>query len=357
MYELARRITPELYYRLALALYCEMAMAGITTVGEFHYLHRDSAGKAYDDPNEMGLVLKEAASEAGVRLTLLDTLYLTGGLSRSGHIELNDVQRRFSDESVEGWQERVSRLSEGDRFKIGRALHSVRAVPRLDLLRVGEQSPTGICHIHLSEQREENELCQAYYGCTPTELLSETGLLTSRTTLVHGTHTEPSDRELIERSRSGICLCPSTEADLADGLAPVSEFRDRGIGLSVGSDQHAYVDLFRELQLLEGGERLRTETRGHFSEVELMRIASQTGHEALGWGDVGRFEVGYQADFLEVALDSTANAGADPDQILFSASRSDVRTVVVGGAAVVVEGRHRHGDVGQMLARAINDIW
>ncbi len=357
MYELARRITPEQYYKLALGLYCEMATAGITTVGEFHYLHRTPQGHPYRDPNEMGLALKEAAHKAGIRLTLLDTLYLAGGLESGGHTALNDTQRRFTDDSVEGWQVRVAQLRDDQRFKVGSALHSIRAVARPDLIRVSSEVARSVCHIHLSEQREENELCAAYYGCTPTQLLADTGLLTSTTVLVHATHTQRADRDLIERSQSQICLCPSTEADLADGLAPVSELRDRGIALCLGTDQHVFVDLFREVQLLEGGERLRTESRGHLDGATLIDIASRHGHQSLGWDDVGELRVGFRADLVEIRLDSPSTAGVEPAQILFAVTRSDVVTVLVDGVTVVDSGQHVRGDIGKILTEAIAEIW
>ncbi|PPK69887.1 formimidoylglutamate deiminase [Actinokineospora auranticolor] len=345
MYELAGRLDPDSYFRLARAAYAEMALAGITCVGEFHYLHHTPGGKRYADPNAMGHALAEAAREAGIRLTLLDTCYLAGGIGEP----VSGEQVRFSDGDVLSWAARVADLRPGPGFRVGAAIHSVRAVPREALPVVaGFDGPV---HAHLSEQPAENEACLAAYGRTPTQLLADAGALGERLTAVHATHLTPEDIALLGGSRTGACLCPTTEADLADGIGPARELADAGSPLSLGSDQHAVVDMLLEARALEHGERLRTGQRGRFTPAEL--VATMTAHAAIGWPEAGRIEPGAPADLVAVRLDSPRTAGSLPEQALLTATASDVDTVVVGGRVVVSGGAHVLGDVGALLAAAV----
>jgi cytosine/adenosine deaminase-related metal-dependent hydrolase len=183
--------------------------------------------------------------------------------------------------------------------------------------------------VHLSEQPAENEVCLAYHGRTPTELLAEHGVLSARTTAVHGTHLTPSDVDTLARTGTGVCFCPSTEADLADGIGPAAQLRDAQVTLSLGSDQHVRADLLAEGRDLEMHQRLATGRRGVFDPVEL--IGALTGHAALGWPDAGRLEVGARADLVAVSLDPTA----EPAQAVFVASTADVHTVLVDGRRIV----------------------
>ena len=187
MYSLASRLDPDNYLALARAVYAEMALAGITTVGEFHYVHHAPGGRPYSDPNAMGQALQQAATDAGIRLTLLDTCYLEGGLDASGHLPLDELQLRFSDKTVEAWASRVGDIDAGPGTVVGAAIHSVRAVASDDLARVAVASAHRPLHVHLSEQPAENRSAQAYYGRTPTALLDESGALVPRTTVVDWT--------------------------------------------------------------------------------------------------------------------------------------------------------------------------
>jgi formiminoglutamate deiminase len=353
MYAVAGRVDPDRYLALARATYAEMALAGVTTVGEFHYLHHPPGGARYDDPNAMAAALRQAAADAGVRLTLLDACYLAGGLGPGGHLPLDPVQQRFSDGTVDAWADRVSTLHDSDRVRIGHAIHSVRAVPRDDLAPVVE--PARPLHVHVSEQPAENEACQAVYGCSPTELLTDAGALGPMTTAVHATHVSAFDVALLGSSRSTVCFCPSTERDLADGTGPARELVDAGAGLSLGSDQNATVDLLGEARALEEDERLRTLHRGRFAPAEL--LLALTAHDSLGWPDTGALVVGARADLVCVRDDTVRTAGVDPAQLVLAASAADVDTVWVDGVAVVEGGRHRLGDVGRLLADAISPLW
>ncbi|MFB9904850.1 formimidoylglutamate deiminase [Allokutzneria oryzae] len=355
MYALAQRLDPDSYLALARAAYAEMAIAGVTCVGEFHYLHHAEGGRAYADPNAMSEALRQAAAEAGVRLTLLDTCYLAGGIGEP----LNETQLRFGDQTADRWAERVAAFREDSNTRVGGAIHSVRAVPRSSLADVAEGiSIDRPLHVHLSEQPAENEACQAAYGLTPTQLLHEAGVLSPRTVAVHATHLTAHDIELLGNTRTGACFCPTTEADLADGIGPARELVDAGSPLSLGSDQHAVIDPILEARALEHGERLRSGERGRFTLPELMTASTRAGHGALGWTEAGSIAVGAPCDLVQVRLDSPRTAGSLPEQALLSASASDVDTVVSSGVVVARDGWHeRLGDVGRLLNDAIEGLW
>jgi formiminoglutamate deiminase len=342
MYQVASRLTPDSYFSLARAVYAEMALAGITAVGEFHYLHHAPGGVAYSDPNAMGEALIAAAADAGIRITLLDTAYLSSGFGQAP----NKHQLRFSDGTAEAWAERASALKGSDHALIGAAIHSVRAVPAGQLSTVAEwaaarQAPL---HVHLSEQTAENDACLAAHGCTPTRLLANHGVLGPRTTGVHNTHLTDEDIALLGGTTTGTCMCPTTERDLADGIGPAAALQRAGSPLSLGSDSHAVIDLLEEARAMELNERLRTRTRGHWTAAALLRAATADGHASLGRPDAGRLEPGALADFTTVTLNSVRTAGPVPrlaaETAVFAATSADVRHTIVGGRQVVRDGVH-----------------
>ena len=348
MYAVAERLDPDSYRALARAAFGEMALAGITCVGEFHYLHHGATH--YADPNAMGAAVIEAAAEAGIRITLLDTCYLAGGFGTP----VEGVQERFSDGDADAWAERAAALRAAPHARIGAAIHSVRAVPASQLTTVaGWARERGApLHAHLSEQRAENEACLAAHGRTPAELLDEHGALGAGTCMVHATHL--SDADIGRLGGTAVCMCATTERDLADGIGPAARLRAAGAALAVGSDSHAVIDMFEEARAVELDERLRTERRGHFSAAELLRAA--TNHAAIGWPEAGRIEPGAPADLVTVSLDSVRLAGAEPDTLLesavFAAGAGDVSEVIVGGRRIVHEGRHETLDVPAALQEA-----
>jgi formiminoglutamate deiminase len=367
MYEVADRLDPDSYLALATAVYAEMALAGVSCVGEFHYLHHGQGGKPYADPNEMGRALIEAASRAGIRITLLDACYLSGGLAADGRQQpLEGPQLRFGDADGAAWAARADALgldaagSLGPGARAGAAIHSVRAVPPAQMPDVVAWSHRygAPLHAHVSEQVAENRACLAAYRATPAEVLSRAGALGPRSTAVHATHVTGADIELLGGGRCHVCFCPTTEADLADGIGPARALADAGSPLTLGSDSNAVIDLLEEARRVELGERLATQERGHFTAVELGTAATATGHASLGWAEAGELAAGAFADFVTIALDTPRTAGATTatalESVIFGASAADVRSLVVGGRDVVTGGRHvLVPDVAAALSAAI----
>jgi formiminoglutamate deiminase len=283
-------------------------------------------------------------------------------------VPLEGVQRRFDDGDAESWAHRVSMLSDDDGFRVAAAVHSVRAVPadQLDMVveaAVGEDGVPRPLHVHVSEQPAENDACLSAYGCTPTELLSEHGVLGSATTAVHATHVTTGDIALLGGSQTTVCVCPTTERDLGDGLGPARELADAGAPLALGTDQHVMVDMLAEGRGLEMHERLRSGQRGRFSVPELLGTLSATGHAALGWPEAGRIAVGAPCDLVGIRLDSIRTAGALPEQALLVAAAGDVDTVIVSGRLVVSGGHHvlfaadGGHNVPERLVRAVARAW
>jgi formiminoglutamate deiminase len=355
MYAVASQLDPDSYLALATATFAEMALAGITTVGEFHYLHHSPGGVPYQDPNAMGEALRQGAQDAGIRLTLLDTCYVAGGLSAVGHSPLESMQLRFGDGSADGWAQRVEGIKESAGMRVGVAVHSVRAVPRDQLAVVATAAAGRPLHVHLSEQPAENQACQWFYGLSPTALLEDEGLLGPTTSAVHATHLSEADITMLGATSTTACLCPTTERDLADGIGVARRLADAGSPLSLGSDQHVVTDLLQEARAMEMNERLASLQRGRFRPDEL--LAAATRHESLGWDDAGRLAVGARADLVAVRLDSRRTAGSAPEQVMLCASASDVDTVLVDGGVVVAAGQHVLGDIGMLLQKAIQPLW
>jgi formiminoglutamate deiminase len=367
MYAVAARLDPDSYLALARAVYAEMALAGITCVGEFHYVHHGPDGRPYADPNEMSRALIEAARQAGIRITLLDTCYLSGGLDASGApVPLAGPQRRFSDGDGPGWAARVAALGcgrpgeLGPGARLGAAVHSVRAVPPAELPAVlAWAGPHGApVHAHLSEQPAENEACVAAYGDTPAGLLAAAGVLGPRATMVHATHLTSRDIKLIGTERTFVCFCPTTEADLADGIGPARALATAGARLTVGSDSQAVIDLFTEARRVELDQRLATGQRGHFTAAGLAGAATVAGHASLGWPDAGELVAGALADLVTVDLGGPRLAGTTAatalESVMFAATPADVTGVVIGGRDVVSGGQHvLAGDVPAAMTAAL----
>ena len=355
MYAAASVLDPATYRALARAVFAEMLQAGYTAVGEFHYLHHAPGGTAYADPNEMSHALAAAAEDAGIRLVLLDTLYLAGGPG----VAPDATQVRFSDGSAEAWAERTAALSASELVTHGLAVHSVRAVPP-EAIAVAAQVARDRdvpLHAHVSEQPRENDECLLAYGRTPVEVLRDAGALGADFTAVHATHL--TDGDITALGGSHVCVCATTERDLADGIGPIPALRAAGAVLCLGSDSHAVIDPFEEARAIELDERLGSRRRGTFTGEELLAVMTTGGSSALGLPAIG-LAVGAPADFIEVDTAGVRLAGHDPaalvDALVYAAAPGDVRLVVVAGVERVSGGAHVQVDTAAELDRAIRQV-
>jgi len=356
MYELAAGMDPDSMLALTRATFAEMALAGITLVGEFHYLHHQAGGRPYADPNAMGHAVMEAAAQAGLRLTLLDACYLHGGL------DPDPVQERFFDRDVEAWEQRMSELSQAPLARRGAAVHSMRAVHPESAARVARWAASRELpvHAHVSEQPAENQACREVYGATPTGLLHFEGALSARFTAVHATHVTQEDVGLLAGAGACCCLCPTTERDLADGIGPARRLHQAGCRLAIGTDSNAIIDPWEELRAIELDERLASGTRGGLPALALLGSGTAAGYESLGWEEGGVIRQGALADLICLALDGVTLAGTPPADLLeaavFAAVGRDVRDVLVDGRFVVRDGGHVSLDVAQELRSALRGL-
>ena len=362
MYRFAGKVTPASQYAIATQLYAEMLEAGYTTVCEFHYLHHQPDGRAYDDPAEMSQALIAAAQDTGIRLTLLPVLYMSGGFDGR---PLGERQRRFG-HTLDAYLALLQSLRAipDDRLQVGIALHSLRAVPEPALREVlaavgADRLPI---HIHIAEQIGEVQDCLALRGARPVEWLLDHAAVDARWTLVHATHLEAQEVQGIVRSGATVALCPSTEANLGDGLFPLRDYLQAGGHWGIGSDSHVSVSPVEELRWLEYGQRLATRRRNIAVSAQqpstgelLYAQALQGGLRACGQAAAAA------GDFIVLDDTAPALAGATPadllDRFVFAGNRSLVRETHVGGERLVAEGRHRDREaVARRYAQALRAL-
>ena len=346
----AARLDPDSYLELATAVYAELAAGGVTTVGEFHYVHHQADGTSYDEANAMGLALIEAARQVGIRVALLDSCYLTAGIGRP----VDGVQRRFSDGTGRGWQDRADELTteDGGDVVVGAAIHSVPTVPLDDMRMVADWADRFEVplHVHLPERVAENEECLDAYGRTPTEVLAEAGALGDRTTVVHATHLSGDDVVRLGDASCRACFCPSHERGPGGGAGPSVALRDRGARLTLGTASHPGSDMFEQMRTVEGAES----PHGHSPAGSLLDAATSVGHGSLGFPDAGRIAVGARADLVTLDLTSPEATAGGSEATLLAATAADVRHVVAGGRVVF------DGDtaaVGARLDAAVRKFW
>ena len=346
MYGFVDRLTPDDLEAIAAQLYVEMLKSGYTSVGEFHYLHHAPDGRPYDDRGEMSHRIFAAAAHVGIGVTLLPVLYAAGGF---GGQPPGRGQRRFIN-GVDEFLTLVASLGQacaGDPQRhIGIAPHSLRAVPPETLAAVldgfDRHAPV---HIHIAEQVKEVEECVAWSGARPVEWLLSNAEIGERWCLVHATHMTPAETDALAASGAVAGLCPTTEANLGDGLFALPEFQSADGRWGIGSDSNVSVSPVEELRWLEYGQRLVLKKRGVTdSGAALYRSALDGGTRALG-RPVGAIEVGRRADIAVLDADHAALAGRDCDGVLdtfvYSGNISPVRDVMVGGSWVVRDTAHR----------------
>jgi formimidoylglutamate deiminase len=346
MYRMAARFDPDTLHAVAAQLYVEMLEAGYTTVCEFHYLHHAPDGRPYEDPAAMSRALVRAARETGIRLTLLPVLYMRGGFDGRA---LGERQRRFGHE-VDGFLALLDRLrrEEGDMLRVGCALHSLRAVPADAMQAVVAALPRDMpLHIHIAEQVGEVQDCLALRGARPVEWLLANAEVDARWTLVHATHLEAAEVQGIARSGATVAICPTTEANLGDGLFPLRDYMAAGGAFGIGSDSQISVSPVEELRWLEYGQRLVT----HHRNIAVTAGSPSVGDTLLHAVHASAARAtGFAAAGDSVTLDADApqlhgaTAGDLADRWIFSGNRNLVKGVQVGGVQVVADGRHRDRD-------------
>jgi len=377
MYRVAAIVDPEDVYAIARQAFHEMARAGVTAVGEFHYLQRDPNGRSYEDPDLLAKQVMRAAREVGIRIVLLRCAY-----ARGGHGEPpGPAQRRFVDEASDDALQSVERLEAfvaGDAAAgVGLAPHSVRACPAdwIAPLATAARLRGWPLHVHLAEQPAEVEQCRAEHGVTPPVLLERLEALHRGTTVVHAIHLTVEDVLCLGRAQATVCACPTTERDLGDGIVPADRLLEAGCSLALGSDSNVQIDLLEEARALEGHLRLERLTRGVLAAGagsgnddlarRLYGAASAGGMRSLGLSG-GALAVGEQADFLVVDLEESSIAGASDEDLLstvvFSAARTAVREVFVAGEPVILGGAsansHPPGDeIAREFRATMKKLW
>jgi formimidoylglutamate deiminase len=359
MYAAANRLTPEEIYTASRMAFLEMALAGITAVGEFHYLHHAPGGTPYSDPNLLAREVIRAARDVGIRIALLRVAYARAGYER----EPDPRQARFSESSPDVYFKNLEQLLAAPELKsgeawVGVAPHSVRAVP-LDYLKTAVEFANArglVVHMHVAEQTAEVEGCIEEYGRSPVALLETEGLLSERFTAVHAIHVTPKAIDAIGRAKANVCACPTTERNLGDGVVPVDAYFNAGVAVSLGTDSQVQIDLLEDARELEYHLRLQRTARNVLARDEtdesglarrLFECATTSGAVSIGY-EGGTLEPGAPADFFTVDLDDPSIAGSTVDNLLanivFSLSRTAVRDVIVGGKQIVADGRHAQQD-------------
>jgi formimidoylglutamate deiminase len=356
MYAAALSLKAEDIYDVARLCFLEMLLSGTTTVGEFHYLQLDESGTPYGDPLELHKCVLQAASEVGIRIVLLNTAYVTGGVGA----QLRWTQRRFNTPDLDKFLNECEQLrSATTRYRnatMGVAPHSVRAVPRewLKPLTEWARMASVPVHMHVSEQLGEVEACAAAYGMRPVELLSAEGVLDTRLTAVHATHVSAHEVALLARARAMVCACPGTERDLGDGFLPASSLHAASVRMAIGSDSQTVIDPLEEIRLIEYHERLRRNERvllggsvGERIEIAptLLRIGTEHGAASLQVNG-GVIEAGREADLVSVDLTDITLAGYTPSSLpallSLTAHPNIVRDVWISGRQVIADRQHRH---------------
>jgi formimidoylglutamate deiminase len=368
MYHAAASLSLEQMYHVARAAFLEMVLAGTTTVGEFHYVHRTPEGKPYSDANIMAKQMIAAAESVGLRICLLRAAYQRAGYG----LAPDPWQTRFL-ETTEEFLANVSALHgqyNSVAAWVGVAPHSVRAVPldAIESMATLAREQNLPLHMHVSEQKAEIEACQREYGTTPIRLLARNGLLSDRFTAVHAIHIDGEEMDSLAISSATICACPTTERNLGDGIFPARDVMERGIPVALGSDSQTQIEPLEDARELEYHLRLLHQRRslldgidGQELSARLLRCATVNGANALGC-DGGDFESGKLADFFTVDLDDVSIAGNSGDDLLpaivFGMRSAAVADVCVGGKFVVRDHCHlQQQEILNQYQEVVRKVW
>lgn len=374
MYSAATRLTPEDLYDASRMAFLEMALSGITAVGEFHYIHNQPDGTPYDDPNLLAKEVVRAARDVGLRIALLRVAYARSGFES----EPNPRQARFIEADSEVYLDHVTRLRKdldglAGQAWVGVAPHSVRAAPLnylKEVVRFGNEQGLPV-HMHVAEQPAEVSACIEEYGRSPVALLETEGLLSERFTGVHVIHITPKASRMLGQARAMVCACPTTERNLGDGIVPVDTLFQENVRVSLGTDSQTQIDLLEDARELEYHLRLQKmerivlagQDRTGQSDLasRLLDCATINGAQSIN-APSGNLESGLPADFFTVDLNDPSIAGASEDDLLssivFSLSRTAVKDVVVGGKRIVEDGRHAAQDeIVEKFSRLQQKLW
>lgn len=348
MYRVADQLQPEDVEALALGLYVEMAKAGITQVGEFHYLHHQADGTPYEQPEELAHRVLRAGRGAGLRIAMLRTYYARAGVGRP---EPEGAQRRFCDPSLDFYLAALDRLA-AEGCAVAVTPHSIRAVPKDELERlIGVAAERNWpLHMHISEQPREIQECLQEYGCRPVELMQQLGGLTPSTTLVHAIHLTAEEIEAVGAAGCSIASCPTTERNLGDGIVAAEALRNAGARFTFGTDSQCQIAPFEDARQLEYHRRLEAQARSLLfadstqAGLELLSMLTENGWRSLG-GQGGQIAVGQPSDLIAIDLNHLSLAGSDPQNLaldlVFSASRDAVSDVWCRGVEIVNDRHHR----------------
>ena len=370
MYHAAAHLAPQDLYDVARMAFLEMAAAGTTTVGEFHYLHNAPDGRPYDDPNMLAKQVIAAAQSVGLRIVLLRTAYL-----RSGFLLAPDPgQTRFIETTPE-FLARIDALlrdfpAPTPQVHFGVAPHSIRAVPLDDLREIAAWARAHHLplHMHMAEQVAENQACLREYGTTPIALIDGADLLGPDWTAVHATHATPDEFRALAEADATICACPTTERNLGDGILPAHQALQAGMRIALGSDSQAQIDPLEDARELDYHLRLQHEQRAILDQIggvpltqRLFGCATTNGAHSLGVA-TGDFGPDSFADFFTVDLRDLSIAGHSADDLLplivFGLNHTAIRDVAVDGKLILRDGRHAlHDEIVGRYAELHARVW
>lgn len=368
MYKIALSLSPEEMEDVATMLYAEMLRNGYTSVAEFHYVHHDKNGKKYNNTSELGERLVAAAKNAGIRITLIPMFYQKGNFGTESY----DLQRRFISKTVDNYFELLDASKKSiqiyDKANLAIGAHSLRAVQKEDLIETSKLSSQYPFHIHIAEQLKEINDCIAFYGNRPAEWLFENCDVNGNYNLVHCTHLNDNEIELIAKSGANVVLCPSTEGNLGDGRFRFREYQNLGGNWSIGTDSQIGLNFLEDLRILDYGQRIYTHRRDTFFKPNLgdsgfnaIKKAWQSGRKSMGYESNSFFKIGQPLDAVvldaKAPLIATSSLKNICNTIVYSSDQSHILGTLVSGKWKVINGIHEnYNSILENFVKTINRI-